>query len=910
MGLVAREPELAVIDGVLAREPTDTRAVVLVGPPGIGKTSLWEEAVADAAARGMRVLVARASAAETGLPFAGVIDLLDGVSGEDLADVPPPQRRALEVALYRAEPGEHAPTDQVVSLALLSTLRALARRAHVLVAVDDAQWLDPSSQVALAYTARRLSHHVTLLLSRRPATPTPVEQAVPEHRVDRVPVGALSLGGTRQVLAARLGLRLPHHLLRRVYDTTLGNPLFALEVGRLLARRDPERLGDELPVPDAVEELLGLRVADLHPAARRVLLALSLAADLLPDQAAVLAGDDGVDRAVAAGVVEVRGDRLRPTHPLLAEAARRAAPAQDVRALHAELARISTDDQRRALHLALAATAPDAALAARLDGAVLRATARGSIRLAADLAAHALRLTPAGDPDATRVMALAKLLQMAGEKQRLTELLAPRAATLPDRTDRVRAHLLLTGGVVHGNDDILRLLQRALDEAGDDNGLRLRVLCHLAENEAVIEVRNVEVADRRAGEAVVASAAGSAGDQRLALYTRVWTSALRGRPLDDLLERYEALASRSTYLARTPGRVAGQQHVWRGEPGPARARFEEFRSLAAARGEPSPYALARLHLCELELRVGRWDAAEALLDEWAASTDSSLLHWPMYERCRSLLAAGRGDVVQAREWAERAIDQAEETGIRWDWLESTRALGVAALLDRRPDEAVRHLRTVWEHTRREGVLDPGAFPVAPDLVEALVDVGDLDAARAVVDVLADAADLQDHPWARLAARRGAATLILGAGWSDEAADELARAARDYGQQGLAADAARTWLVLGRAQRRSRKWGASRESLECAAGSFATMGAPGWAAAARAELERVGARRPGGGRLTATERRVAELAVEGLANKEIARALVVTVSTVEFHLRNTYAKLGIRSRRELAQSLQEIDEPVS
>ena len=87
-----------------------------------------------------------------------------------------------------------------------------------------------------------------------------------------------------------------------------------------------------------------------------------------------------------------------------------------------------------------------------------------------------------------------------------------------------------------------------------------------------------------------------------------------------------------------------------------------------------------------------------------------------------------------------------------------------------------------------------------------------------------------------------------------------------------------------------------------------MGSPGWADDARAELERVGARRSASaGGLTATERRVAELAVDGLANKEIARVLVVTVNTVEFHLRNTYAKLGIRSRVQLAAALDGLEE---
>jgi DNA-binding NarL/FixJ family response regulator len=159
----------------------------------------------------------------------------------------------------------------------------------------------------------------------------------------------------------------------------------------------------------------------------------------------------------------------------------------------------------------------------------------------------------------------------------------------------------------------------------------------------------------------------------------------------------------------------------------------------------------------------------------------------MYERCRGLLEAGRGNVEAARQWAGRAVEKAVTTGVRWDWLEATRALGIAALLAKDLDQATARLSSVWEHTLREGVLDPGAFPAGPDLVEALTESESYDQAQAVLDVLA------------------------------------------------------------------------------------------------------------------------ERAVEGLANKEIARTLVVTVNTVEFHLRNTYAKLGIRSRVQLAAAMQGTDE---
>jgi DNA-binding CsgD family transcriptional regulator len=733
-----------------------------------------------------------------------------------------------------------------------------------------------------------------------------LERAFPDDRLEVLRIPTISLGATRQLLATNLGLRLPHHLLRRVYNTTLGNPLFALEVGRMLARLDLEALGEDLPVPEAVEDALGLRVADLDPVANRVLLALALDPDLRVDQVRELAGEAALEHAAEA--VRIDGDRVRASHPLLAAVAKRAASDDDVRRLHDDLAELVVDRPRGALHLALARTEADEAVAERLDAAVAQAIARGSTRLAVDLATHALRLTPDGAADSDRVMVLARLLFGAGEKRRLTDLLTPRAGSLAEREDRVRAYLLLTGGVVRDNDDILELLQRALDESGDDASLRLRVLCHLAENEAVIEVRNVALADARAREAVAASATGTADDQRLALYTQVWTGALSGRAVADVARQHDDLPGDPTFLARTPDRVVGQRHVWRGEPASARARFDAFRSIAAERAEPSSYALARLHLCELELRTGRWSAAAELLDEWSASADSSLLHWPMYERCRGLLFAGRGDAAAAREWAGRAMAQAEAMGVRWDWLEATRALGLSALLDKDPAESVRHLRTVWDHTRREGVLDPGAFPVAPDFVEGLIECRSYDEARRVVHALAAAAEEQDHMWAGLAARRGAAAIGLAHEWSDHDAEELAAVATAYGELGLAFDEARTWLLLGRAARRSRKWGGARTSLERAVAQFDAMGSPGWSGDARAELDRVGARRPtAAGRLTSTERRTAELAARGLANKEIARTLVVTVSTVEFHLRNTYTKLGIRSRMELGPRLRELDE---
>jgi DNA-binding NarL/FixJ family response regulator len=141
------------------------------------------------------------------------------------------------------------------------------------------------------------------------------------------------------------------------------------------------------------------------------------------------------------------------------------------------------------------------------------------------------------------------------------------------------------------------------------------------------------------------------------------------------------------------------------------------------------------------------------------------------------------------------------------------------------------------------------------------------------------------------------------GYDELAAEALTQAADGYAAAGLRFDQARTLLVLGRWQRRLRKWGAARRTLEAAVAAFDAMGSPGWADQARSELARVGARRPKpSGQLTHSEQRVAELAATGLSNKEIAQALFVTVNTVEAHLSHAYAKLGVRSRGQLTARL--------
>jgi DNA-binding CsgD family transcriptional regulator len=850
------------------------------------------------------VLSTRPREAEAHLSFAALIDLLEDVDTEDLG-LPAPQTRALEVALLRAEPAGRSPEQGAIGLGFLNALRTLAARDLLLLAVDDVHWLDAPSRDVLAFACRRLDEDsVRLLLARRPGLPSPFERALDGEPV-RLEVGPLSIGAIRSLLSTRLELSLPRPLLRRLVDATLGNPLFAMTVGQTFAEDGMPAIGEGLPVPDTIEDLLATRVVRLPASTRRLLLAVALSASPRASELAALSDADTVDDAVAAGVLVVDGDRIRATHPLLAAAARKRSRSRTRRELHRALAGAVADDELRARHLALATDGHDEALAATVAEASSVAAARGAAREAAELAEHAFRLTPPGSAARTeRLLALATDLDLAGDAQRVTDLLTPELDSLPPGAARVGAHLLLSeGGGVRSTADHQRHLEAALVEAGDDLSLRAHVLAKMSIHATAACVERVQDAEVRAVEALRSADGLDTEVVRLALHALAWARALDGQPIGDLDERFRAASDDAYHLIDSVDRVEALRLTWRGEIAEARRRLVGMLSLADERGELWSYVVLRLHLCELELRAGDWETASHLLDEWAESSEGELLVAPSYERCRGLLAVGRGDADEAESWADRALAGAESTGARWQQLEGLRARGTAALLAHDPEQAAASLREAWEHTKREGVDEPGAFPVASDLVEALVESGGLEEARAVTDRLRMLAERQVHPWGLATAKRCEALVRSSARADTEPLAGLEEAAEAYGGLGLRFDRARTLLLLGRARRRRKKWAAARRALEEAVAGFEELGSVGWVEEARSELTRVGARRPQPkGELTPAERRVVELAVEGLSNKEIARALFVAVNTVEAHLSHAYAKLGIHSRSQLARAL--------
>jgi len=251
--VVGRDAELAVVHGFLDAVDRLPRVLVIEGEAGIGKTTLWRAGISSARERGYCVLSTLPVQAESQLSYVGLADFLESILEEVLAELPPPQRRALEVALLRRDPGGSAPDQTAIAFAFLGALRVAADKKPALVAVDDLQWLDAPSTFVLEFAARRLRETTVGLLfafraERGGDAPTGLGR-LPEERIRRIQVGPLSLGALRHLIQSRLELVLPRPALQRLHEASDGNPFFALELARALKERgDQLSPGEPLPV--------------------------------------------------------------------------------------------------------------------------------------------------------------------------------------------------------------------------------------------------------------------------------------------------------------------------------------------------------------------------------------------------------------------------------------------------------------------------------------------------------------------------------------------------------------------------------------------------------------------------------------------------------------------------------------
>lgn len=900
--VVGRDVELALVGRFLDGLAAEPGALLIEGEAGVGKTTIWVAAIGQAESRGIRVLQARAAETEVQLAYAALADLVGADFDAAPRALPPIQQRALAAALLRAESDELV-QPRTIATAFVGLLASIAEAAVVLVAVDDVQWLDPASSAALAFAIRRLPDRVGLLLTRRgdPLDPPPLglERALPESRLERLVPRPLSLGALHHLLHDRLGSAPSRPALARLAEASGGNPFLALEIARALGG-DWSSLagGGPLPVPRDLQALASERVGKLSARGREASLAAAALSRPTRDSIlrAVAAEDDsgaGLLDAEEAGVLTTEGGRVRFTHPLLASAIYGAASPERRRLLHARLSDVVGDPEERARHLALSTTEPGEAVAAELERAATRAATRGAQQAASELYAGARRLTPESLTDelARREFGHATALRALGDLGG-SRALAEDAARRASGPLRARALLLLGDTAwIGGYPGAIAQLELALESAEGDPGLLAQIHAKLV---------NVSVALDPAGLLARARAAAETIDPErdpapaASVYLDlVWAETLRGHgEQPELLERWRECEERAGPDA--PKSLFALIYFWCVDDfEAARVRYAMEERWYRERGEDVWRAERLAHLSRGELAAGNWDAAEKGVEE-ACDTIAQLEGagpWAALVRIRGIVDAHRGRLERAL-----ATYHTERAGILW-W-EALRLSGLALVEYAAGNHAEvdRTLMRMRELVDSVGVRDFLPDRSEPIHVESLVALGEGERARAELERLEERGRTFPRLWINVALPRARALVLAAEGDVSGALAALDELDLDAAAK-LPFELGRAQLVRGRLLRRTKQKRAAADTLREALATFERLGAPAWEAQTRAELDRVGLRRSPD-ELTATERRVAELAAEGLTNREVASKAYMSPKTVQANLTRIYRKLGIRSRAEL------------
>ncbi|QQQ79180.1 AAA family ATPase [Saccharothrix sp. 6-C] len=910
--LVGREPEAAVAAEVLDRARAGSACLVVSGEAGIGKSALWEHVLRDAERRGYAVLACRPAEPEARLSYGGLIDLVDRVDDELIARLPGPQRTALDVALLRRD-AEHGPGDpRAVHVAVLNVVRAMAATAPVVLAVDDAQWLDEPTAAVLGYVVRRLAdEHVAVVVSARPPD-VPLGLAARDD-LAHLRLAGLSVGALHRLVRAHLGTPLPRPTLTRLRQASGGNPFYALEIARALP--DPGEVGAfglPLPTTRAIEELLADRLAVLTDHGRDALLCAAALSHPTVDLVRRASDDprraeDALVDAEDRGVIEIVAGAVRFTHPLLSSTLLATASGSGRRRVHRRLAGVVDDPEPRALHLALSTDGPDPAVADALDEAARSAQARNAPDAAARL--WELAGTHAADPRRRAVLLASAVVcrYYAGDASGARKLLESfDVEDVPAGPERA-AVLIDLAVVVFFEDGPVRataLTDQALAQVGDDPLLRASAYLRrslFCQHDTRLRCRNTE----QALEAITGHEDAAPSDLvACILITGAYYRLLAGVGLfADDVERGAALVSatgqtREARMARSTLRVLTKYL----DPVRGRALVEAAHREEVAREDEAVAVHGLVHLAELDVWLGDWAragrrAAEAV----EAAEQSGQRPWFAYALyTRALLDAHRGRWEQAREAATRGLEVAAELDDPWVAVHQRAVLGFVELSRRDPGAARGHLTAAVALCAEVGMAD---FPISTlygDLVEAVVELGEHAEATRLLAELEERRDRAPRPWIAVVAARSRALVRMAWGDPQDAEEALAAAAEAADLLPMPFERARTDLVRGRVLRRRRLKLAAREALLAAREVFDGLGAPSWVAEVDAELATLGLRRGDEHELTAAELRIARLVAAGMSNREVAGAAYVTEKTVEAHLTRIYRKAGVRTRRELAR----------
>jgi DNA-binding CsgD family transcriptional regulator len=917
VGLMNRGDERQAMDGLLdAVSAGLSSSLVLRGEPGIGKTALLDYAVSRAS--GMQVARVVAIESEMELSFAALYQLLVPFLAR-LDRLPGPQRDALGSAFGLTAAGPGPPDQFLVGLATLTLLSAVASQRPLLVVVDDAQWLDNVSAEVLAFVARRVfADRIAVVFAVR----EPAGKRLPLDGLTELHLTGLPDEDARALLTSAAESRLDSGIAARLIAETRGNPLALIELPGELT--DSHLAGGlSLPEPLPVGSLLQrrfLRQVRALPADTQALLLLA-AADTSGDPALLWRAAErrGLAIDAAAPAEAERLLTLLPTvsfrHPLIRSAVYHGSSVSQRRQAHQVLAAASDpqrDPDRRAWHLAEASVGPDEHIAAELEQSAARASQRGGYATTAAFLARAAELTPDASRRATRCLAAAQANLVAGMPGQALALVQQAEPSLPGPLERAMAQRLrgtvrMALGQGHGTLPVILGAARALMPLD----VRLGRDTLLEAMEAALFFRRSGSVEEPAEVALAASAAtpvpGSgpaAADLLLDGFAARFISGYQAA-VPHFRRAIAALRADMDVRWFVLGCLAAGE-LWDLDAWHALA--SRWVALARERGALTTLPIAMSLLAGAETMAGRLSAVAALAAESAevsaatgnpglmgTETRGDVLLWAM----RGAEAETRAGVAAAeRELLERGLGGGSTVG---DYALTLLDVGLGNF-----EAALPHALRVYDDDFYFGCF------VMPDVVECAARTGNRDIAAATLDRLARRAGASGTPWALGVLARSQALV------AENDAERLYLQAISHLNESVARpDLSRAHLLYGEWLRRQRRGADARTQLRTAHDMFGAMGLNAFATRARTGLRAMGDRlsaagqkRPAGrlpDTLTAQEERIARLVAEGASNSEAAAQLFLSPSTVDYHLRKVFRKLGLTSRTQLVRALGDLAE---
>ena len=901
--LLGRDKEQSLLTSVLDGVATRGQALVLRGEPGIGKSRLLSETAQAARDRGMSVLTTTGVQSEAHLPFAALHQLLRPVRerAEYLPDV---MRDALDAAfgLTRAV----APEYFRIAMAALDLISDVATDAPLLLVVEDAQWLDRPSSDVLAFIARRIeSDPIVMLVATRDGYDSVLGDAgLQEHRL-------VSLDdATAEALLDASAPELSPAARTRVLRGAAGNPLALLELPAVAGQRDDEHwLPDDLPLTERLEHAFAARASDLPEATRLVLLVAALDDGDMVDEilhagnaiAACPLDLDVAAPAVEARIIEFDLQRIHFRHPLVRSAVAQSASLGDRRRVHEALANVLADQpDRRAWHHAALLVGQHEDIALELEEAAVRARRRGAVAIAVSAMKRAAELSEPASRSG-RLLAAAGLGVELGRRDVVVSLLREVNQLELGELDRARVTWVEETALTRplGGVERFTSLIAAAERAGaaGDHDLRVDLLWLVASRawwaDPGREARQVLIdASRRLGDA-------NAQDPRVFAIHAYADPMGHAAGVLARLSRAAASERLDTEAARFFGPAALVVGAFDLGNDFLKAAVDGLRTEGRLGHLPRLLTLYG----SMAARLGDWDLAIPAAEEakrlaqefaepqWEAAADTVV----------SLVAAMRGDEHKAERLAARAEVVAQPVGANITMAFAQFGKVLAALATDRHADAYAYGERLFDPA------DSAYHPVISswllaDLAEAARHIDRRDAARARVAQVEAIVGARPGTWVALGLRHARALVAE----PEEAGERF--------EEALAGDLsrwpfqrARIQLAYGQWLRRRRRVADSRAILRTARDTFDVLGCEPWSSQARRELRASGERSrrripEARDQLTAQELQIAQLAGEGLSNREIGQRLYLSHRTISTHLYRVFPKLEITSRAELSAAL--------